>query len=69
MGVHIGERAAAGVFLDGGGLYGTEDAVNFVVSQGEITQHDGPYAESKEVIGAVISTLRQISTGPDAPGD
>jgi hypothetical protein len=100
MDVHIGERAAAGVFLDGGGLYGTEDAVNFVVRQGEISQHDGPYAEAKEVIGGwsimqydtveeavadqrkfaelhakywpevtVISTLRQISTGPEAPGD
>ena len=34
MDAHIGERAAAGVFLDGGGLYGTEDAVNFVVRQG-----------------------------------
>ncbi len=100
MDIHVAERAASGVFLDGGGLYGTEDAVNFVVSQGEISQHDGPYAESKEVIGGwsilqydtveeavadhrkfaelhakywpevtVISTLRQISTGPDAPGD
>lgn len=100
MDVHIGERAARGVFLDGGGLYGTEDAVNFVVRQGEISRVDGPYAESKEVVGGwsilqydsleeavadqrefaelhaklwpevtVISTLRQISTGPDAPGD
>ena len=31
MDVYIGEQAAKGVFLDGGGLYGTEDAVNFVV--------------------------------------
>ena len=100
MDVHIGERAARGVFLDGGGLYGTEDAVNFVVRQGEICRVDGPYAEAKEVVGGwsilqydsleeavadqrefaelhaklwpevtVISTLRQISTGPDAPGD
>ena len=100
MDVHIGERAAAGVFLDGGGLYGTEDAVNFVVRRGEVRRVDGPYAESKEVIGGwsilqydtveeavadqrkfaelhaehwpevtVISTLRQISDGPDAPGD
>jgi hypothetical protein len=100
MDVYIGERAASGVFLDGGGLYGTEDAVNFIASGGEITQHDGPYAEAKEVIGGwsllqydtveqavadqrrfaelhaehwpevtVISTLRQISDGPDAPGE
>ncbi|GAA2740032.1 hypothetical protein GCM10009868_00540 [Terrabacter aerolatus] len=96
MDVFIGERAASGVFLDGGGLYGTEDAVNFVSSRGEVTQHDGPYAESKEIVGGwslmkydtvedavadqrrfaehwpevtVVATLRQVSDGPDAPGD
>jgi hypothetical protein len=100
MDAYIGERAASGVFLDGGGLYGTEDAVNFVVRQGVVTRVDGPYAEAKEVVGGwaimqydsleeavadqaefaelhakhwpevtVISTLRQISAGPDAPGE
>ena len=100
MDVHIGERAASGVFVDGGGLYGTEDAVNFVVRGGEVTRVDGPYAEGKEVVGGwaimefesveqavaaqrefaelhakhwpeatVIATLRQISTGPEAPAD
>ena len=99
MGSYIGERAAKGVFLDGGGLYGTEDAVNFVVRKGEVSRVDGPYAEAKEIVGGwsllhydtveeavadqeefaelhakywpevtVISTLRQISTGPEAPG-
>ena len=48
---YIGERAAKGVFLDGGGLYGTEDAVNFVVRKGEVSRVDGPYAEAKEVVG------------------
>ena len=51
MDAYIGEQAAKGVFLDGGGLYGTEDAVNFVVRQGEVTRVDGPYAEAKEVVG------------------
>ena len=81
-------------------LYGTEDAVNFVVRQGAVNRVDGPYAEAKEVVGGwaimqydtveeavadqegfaqlhakywpevtVISTLRQISTGPEAPGE
>ena len=99
MDAHIGERAAAGVFLDGGSLYGTEDAVNFVVRGGEVSRVDGPYAEAKEVVGGwsilqydsledavadqqkfaelhaehwpevtVVSTLRQISTGPEEPG-
>ena len=100
MDVHIGERAAKGIFLDGGGLYGTEDAVNFVVRDGEVTRVVGPYAEGKEVVGGwaimeyadldeavadqrqfadlhaehwpevtVVATLRQISDGPEAPGD
>jgi len=100
MDAYIGERAATGTFLDGGGLYGTEDAVNFVVREGSVTRVDGPYAEAKEVVGGwaimeyasveeavadqeqfaelhakywpevtVISTLRQISMGPDAPGE
>ena len=51
MDVYIGEQAAQGVFLDGGGLYRTEDAVNFVVKSGETTRVDGPYAEAKEVVG------------------
>lgn len=48
---YIGKQAANGVFLDGGGLYGTEDAVNFVVRKGETSRVDGPYAEAKEVVG------------------
>lgn len=51
MDTYIGEQAAKGVFIDGGGLYGTEDAVNFVVRQGEVSRVDGPYAEAKEVVG------------------
>ncbi len=51
MDTYIGEQAAKGVFLDGGGLYGTEDAVNFVVRKGETTRVDGPYAEAKEIVG------------------
>ena len=51
MDAYIGEQAAKGRFLDGGGLYGTEDAVNFVVRKGETSRVDGPYAEAKEVFG------------------
>ncbi|MFE6510180.1 YciI family protein [Nocardioides sp. NPDC057767] len=48
---YIGELTAAGHFLDGGGLFGSEDAVNFLVEKGEVTRVDGPYAEAKEVVG------------------
>jgi hypothetical protein len=67
MDEYIGKRAASGVFLDGGGLYGTEDAVNFVVRKGEITRVDGPYAESKEVVGGW--SILQYDTLEDAVAD
>ena len=51
MNVYIGEEAAKGHFLDGGGLFGLEDAVNFVVRKGEVTRVDGPYAEAREAVG------------------
>ena len=51
METYIGEQAGAGHFLDGGGLFGVEDAVNFLVRDGEVTRVDGPYAEAKEVVG------------------
>lgn len=51
MDTYIAEVAQQGHFLDGGGLFGTEDAVNFVVRKGEVTRVDGPYAEAKEVVG------------------
>ena len=66
MDAYIGERAANGVFLDGGGLYGTEDAVNFVVRKGEVTRVDGPYAEAKEVVGGW--SILQYDTVEDGGG-
>jgi hypothetical protein len=67
MDSYIGERAANGTFLDGGGLYGTEDAVNFVVRKGEVTRVDGPYAEAKEVVGGW--SLLQYDSLEDAVKD
>ncbi len=51
MDAYIGEQAQKGTFLDGGGLFGLEDAVNFVVRTGEVTRVDGPYAEAREAVG------------------
>ena len=73
MDKHIGEQAAQGHFLDGGGLYGTEDAVNFVVRKGEVTRVDGPYAETKEVVGGwalmQFDTLEEAIEGQQAFAD
>src|SRR5919112_5041119 len=67
MDEYIGERAAKGVFLDGGGLYGTEDAVNFVVRDGKVDRVDGPYAEAKEVVGGW--SILEYATLEDAVAD
>jgi len=67
MDAHIAERVAKGVFLDGGGLYGIEDAVNFVVRKGEVTRVDGPYAEAKEVVGGWA--ILQYDTVEEAVAD
>ncbi|GAA5152500.1 YciI family protein [Nocardioides marinquilinus] len=67
MDAYIGERAANGVFVDGGGLFGTEDAVNYVVRKGEVSRVDGPYAEAKEVVGGW--SLLQYDTVEDAIAD
>ena len=64
MEVFVGEAVAAGQFLDGGGLYGTEDAVNFVIRNGETTRVDGPYAEAKEVVGGW--SVMEFSSKEDA---
>ncbi|MEO5666133.1 MAG: YciI family protein [Nocardioides sp.] len=67
MDAYIGERQANGVFIDGGGLYGTEDAVNFVVREGEVTRVDGPYAEAKEIVGGW--SLLEYATIEEAVAD
>jgi hypothetical protein len=67
MDTYIGEQAAKGHFLDGGGLFGTEDAVNFVVRSGEVSRVDGPYAEAKEVVGGWA--LLQYDTLEEAIAD
>jgi hypothetical protein len=48
MGEHVNAAIASGAFLDGGGLYGAKDAVEFRVREGNLTVTDGPYAEAKE---------------------
>jgi hypothetical protein len=51
MSEHVGESIANGSFVDGGGLYGAKEAVEYRVRGGSVTVTDGPYAEAKEVIG------------------
>jgi hypothetical protein len=45
------EAAAAGVLVESGGLAPTAMGGRVVVANGELTTFDGPFTESKEVIG------------------
>ncbi|MFL6160311.1 MAG: YciI family protein [Marmoricola sp.] len=69
MDAYIGEQAGKGHFLDGGGLAPSSETVNFVVRKGEVTRVDGPYAESKELVGgwAIMQydTLEEAIAGSD----
>ncbi len=58
MDTYIGDQTAKGVFVDGGGLYGTEDAVNFVVRNGEVSRVDGPYAEALSTSAASATPMK-----------
>jgi hypothetical protein len=51
MGQFIQESLKDGTLVDTGGLLPTKDGVRIRLEGGKITVTDGPFAESKEVIG------------------
>lgn len=51
MGKFIDRSRAAGTLVDTGGLLPSRDGVRVRLRDGELTVTDGPFAESKEVIG------------------
>ena len=58
MGKFIERLSREGKFVDGGGLLPSKDGVRMRVARGKITVIDGPFAETKEVIGgyAILET-------------
>lgn len=51
MGKLMEEMGKAGILLDTAGLRPTAEGVRVKLSHGKLCQVDGPFAESKEVIG------------------
>ena len=47
----IAESAKEGVFIDGGGLQPSKAGHKVRLSKGKITTTDGPFTESKEIVG------------------
>ena len=51
MGEFVGEAMKNGVMIDGAGLQPSARGHRVRLSQGKITVSDGPFAESKEIVG------------------
>ncbi|MBS1698175.1 MAG: transcriptional regulator [Actinobacteria bacterium] len=64
MGALLEEMTKAGVLLDTAGLRPPEEGAVLSLSGGEVTVLDGPYTESKEVVGGYC--LLQTRTRDEA---
>lgn len=80
MGEYNNALIAAGVMLDGGGLQPTAKAARVHLQSGEVIVTDGPFAETKELIGGywiwqvkslqdAIDWARRAPTDGDRPFD
>jgi hypothetical protein len=64
MGKFVEKSLKDGTLVDTGGLLPSKDGVRVRLANGKITVTDGPFAESKEVIGGWA--ILQASTKADA---
>ena len=58
MGEFVQRLTREGKFVDGGGLLPSKEGVRFRLAKGKLTVLDGPFTETKEVIGgyAILET-------------
>ena len=58
MGKFVDRLIKEGKFVDGGGLLPSKEGVRVRLAKGKVTVLDGPFAETKEVIGgwAILKT-------------
>src|SRR6202161_4945701 len=65
MGKFVEKSLKDGILVDTGGLLPSKDGVRVRLANGKITVMDGPFAESKEVIGgwAILKTDSQAGAG------
>lgn len=61
MGKFVERLVTDGKFIDGGGLLPSKDGVRVRVAKGKITVLDGPFTETKEVVGgwAILEASRE----------
>ena len=51
MGTFVGEGLKSGTMIDTAGLKSSKDASTVTLHKGKLTVTDGPFAESKEIVG------------------
>jgi hypothetical protein len=58
MGKFVEKMVKDGTFVDGGGLLPSKDGARLRLAKGKITVIDGPFTETKEVVGgyAILKT-------------
>jgi len=66
MGKFVEKSFKDGTVVDTGGLLPSKDGARVRLSNGEITVTDGPFTESKEVIGGWPSSMRNRRPTPSA---
>jgi len=64
MGEFVGENLKTGVLLDTAGLQPTRDGFRIRLDRGALTTTDGPFVETKEVVGGYA--LVQAKSREDA---
>jgi len=64
MGEFIGEHAKSGKFIDGAGLKSSHKGKKIQMRGGQLSVVDGPFAESKEVIGGYA--IMEVESEQDA---
>ena len=64
MGQFLDESQKSGVLIDTGGLAPTSEATRVRLSRGKVTVTDGPFTESKEVVGGYV--LVQLQSKQEA---
>ena len=64
MGKFVGENLETGKFVDGAGLQSTHRAKKVQLRNGEVRVVDGPFAESKEIVGGY--TIMEVESDAEA---
>jgi len=57
MGKFVERSLREGTLVDTGGLLPSKDGLRIRLAQGKLTINDGPFAESKEVVGGFFVVL------------